>query len=106
MEKPVTQISPSSEGHTVTPASEHVLIPSLSSQDFGLLMSKIRCLALLGDPAVQQLKGSPFQKVEAKHFVNTSENPDLTVSPRWKNSIALLTCSWQCSVVLPVQSTL
>lgn len=90
----------------MTPASEHAVIPSLSSQDLGLLMSKMRCLALLGNPAMQQLKGSPFQKGEAKHFVKTSENPDLTVSPRWKNRIALFTCSWQCSVVLPVQSTL
>jgi len=53
---------------------------------------------------MRQLKGSPFQKVEAKHFVNTSENPDLTVSPGWKIPIAVFTCPWQCSVVLPGQS--
>lgn len=51
MEKPVTQLIPPSEGHTVTPGSEHVVIPSLLSEDFGVLMSKMRCLALLGDPA-------------------------------------------------------
>lgn len=105
MEKPVTQLIPSSEGQTVTPASEHVVILSRSSQDFEWLMSKKRGLALLGDPTVRQLKGSPFQKVEVKHFVNTSGNPDLTVSPRWKNPIGVFTCSWQCSVVLPGRST-
>lgn len=104
-EKPITQLIPSSQRHTLTPGREHVVTPSLSSQDFVLPMSKMRCLASLGDPAVRQLKGSHFQKVEAKHFLSISENPHLTVSTQWKNPIAVFTCSWQCRVAFPVQST-
>lgn len=104
-EKPVTQLIPSSEWHTVTPGQLSVVTPSLSSQDFMLLMSKMRCLALLGDPAMRQLKGTHFQTVEAKHFLNISENPDIMVSTQLKSPIAMFTCSWQCRVAFSVQRT-